>query len=193
MKHSQPVDRVVDLLGTAGYRKCEVPFVVASMPFEFAAVLAASPRALDLVVVIDTLTEPESRIRQKVEGLSRALDLVASRRPLTTVLVGPPPRASVANVISRVCRVLQVGTPTGDGAEHFLRDALAVLLPLELPDVNETIADPLGEVRRRLQAGEHKEEIAGILHAAVEGPEAVKNSLRKLLCEPLNPPGTEHL
>jgi hypothetical protein len=86
-----------------------------------------------------------------------------------------------------------VGTPTGDGAENFLRDALAVLLPLELPDVNETIADPLGEVRLRLQDGEHSKEIAGLLHSAVEGSEAVKSSLRMLLWEPLKPPGTDHL
>jgi hypothetical protein len=188
-----PVDRVVELLRSVGYRKCETPFTVASMQFEFAAVLVASSRALDLIVVIDTLTESESRIRQKVEGLSRALDLVASRRPLTTVLVGPPPPMTTASAISRVCRVLQVGTPTGDAADQFLRDALAVLLPLGLPDVSETVADPLGEVRRRVQGGEYVKEIATMLEAAVKGPEAVANNLRTLLSEPLDPPQTDRL
>jgi hypothetical protein len=89
MTQSQPVTRVVDILTNAGYRRRAAPVTVASVPFEFAALLLGSDRANDLIIVIDTLVDDEVRIRQKVEGLSRALDLVASRRPLTVVLVGP--------------------------------------------------------------------------------------------------------
>jgi hypothetical protein len=159
---------------------------VASVPFEFAALLVGSERALDLIVVIDTLTEPEVRIRQKVEGLSRALDLVASRRPLTTVLVGPPPSAVLVEALSRVCRVLPVGTPTGAGADISLSDALAVLLPLELADASESVVDPFGEVRRHLQHAQHEEEVLMIFSAAIDGTETVKQTLRTLLLEPLD-------
>src|SRR4051794_6193468 len=94
MTGEDSVTRVVDLLGTVGYRLIEhdKPVTVASVPFEFDAFLVGSDRANDLVVVIDTLVEPEPRIRQKVQGLSRALDVVGSRRPLTVILVGPAPR-----------------------------------------------------------------------------------------------------
>ena len=187
MTPSQPVSRVVKLLTTAGYRRRETPVTVASVPFDFAALLVGSDRALDLIVVIDTLTEPEVRIRQKIEGLSRALDLIASRRPLTIVLVGPPPRAMIVEALSRVCRVLSVGTPTGADADTFVGDALAVLLPLDLPDTNENVVDPFGEVRRHLQLTEHEEEVALMLSSALDGPETVKQTLRTLLLEPINP------
>ena len=186
MTPSQPVSRVVNLLTTAGYRQRETPVTVASVPFEFAALLVGSERALDLIVVIDILTEPEVRIRQKIEGLSRALDLIASRRPLTIVLVGPPPRAMIVEALSRVCRVLSVGTPTGADADTSVSDALAVLLPLDVPGATESVVDPFGEVRRHLQPTEHEEEVALILSSALDGPETVKQTLRTLLLEPLN-------
>lgn len=95
MTESQPVIRIVDILTSARYRHLKAPLTIASVSFEFAALLVGSDRANDLIVVIDTLVDGEVRIRQKVEGLSRALDLVASRRPLTVVLVGPRSRRGV--------------------------------------------------------------------------------------------------
>jgi hypothetical protein len=187
---NSPIQRVVTLLTNAGYRPRELPMTVAKMPFEFSAVLLGADRALDLIVLVDTLTEAESRIRQKIEGLSRALDLVASRRPLTVVLVGPPPRAAILEALGRVCRVLTVGTPTGKGADRFLSDALAVLLPLELPRADETVADPIGEVQKRLPASPDKEGLSDLLKAAPQGADAVQDALRMWVGEPLMEPET---
>jgi hypothetical protein len=184
MSSIQPLSRVVNLLTAAGYRQRETPLTVSSIPFEFPACFVGSDRSLDLVVVIDTLTEPELRVRQKVEGLSRALDLVASRRPLTAVLVGPPPRLSIVAALSRVCRVLQVGTPTGADAELALRNALAVLMPLELADAGESAADPFGEVQLHLQYTQHEDEVDRIFASAHGGTESVEKTLRALLSEP---------
>lgn len=185
MTLNPPIQRVVDLLTSAGYRPREMPMTVATMPFEFAAVLLGADRALDLIVVVDTLTEAEPRIRQKIEGLSRALDLVASRRPLTVVLVGPPLRAPVLEALGRVSRVLTVGTPTGEGANRFLADALAVLLPLELPQTDETVADPIGEVRKHLPASAEDDGMSTLFESAPQGADAVKQALREWLSEPL--------
>jgi hypothetical protein len=157
---------------------------VASVPFDFTAMLVGADRAIDLIIVIDTLEEQEPRIRQKVEALSRALDLVASRRPLTVILAGPPPRNIIIEALGRVCRVLSVGTPVGDGADQFLSDVLAVLLPLNLPQMSEAVADPLGELRKHLLPGE--DGIESLLAAAPMGSEAVKQALRVLIQEPLH-------
>ena len=183
MTLSLPVQRVVSILTGAGYRTHSTPVTIGSVPFDFAAILIGANRALDLIVVIDTLEEQESRVRQKVEALSRALDLVASRRPLTVILVGPPPRATILEALGRVGRVLTVGTPTGDRADQLLSDALAVLLPLDLPQMSEAIADPLGEVHKRLSTEE--DGLETLLAAAPMGAEAVKEALRALIQEPL--------
>lgn len=82
--------RVVDLLTAAGYRLRETPVTVSYVPFEFPALLVGSEHSLDLIVVIDTLAESEVRIRQKVEGQSRALDLAASRRRLSRTCRSAP-------------------------------------------------------------------------------------------------------
>jgi hypothetical protein len=188
MTQSQPVTRVVDLLANAGYRHRTEPFTVASVPFEFAAHLLGSDRANDLIVVIDTLVDTESRIRQKVEGLGRALDLVASRRSLTVVLVGPPPRPPIIEALARVSRVLTVGTPTGDNADRFLADALAVLLPLGLPDTSAAVVDPLTEVRKQLPSDIDRDRVEPLLAAAPSGVDAVKEALSALLKAPFEDP-----
>jgi hypothetical protein len=181
MTQNQPVTRVVDILTNAGYHQRTTPVTVASVRFEFAALLLGSDRANDLIIVIDTLVDSEVRVRQKVEGLSRALDLVASRRPLTVVLVGPPPRPTIVEALARVSRVLTVGTPTGDNADRFLADTLAVLLPLSLPDVSESVVDPLGEVRRQLPTDIDQDALVPLFAAAPRGTEAVQEALRELL------------
>jgi hypothetical protein len=186
MTQSQPVTRVVDILTNAGYRQRAAPLTVASVPFEFAALLLGSDRANDLIIVLDTLVDAEERIRQKVEGLSRALDLMASRRPLTVVLVGPPPRPTIVEALARVSRVLTVGTPTGDNADRFLSDALAVLLPLALPDASEAVVDPLNEVRKHLPTDTDQDFLVPMLGAATSGTDAVKEALRVALEAPLD-------
>jgi hypothetical protein len=186
MTQNQPVTRVVQILTNAGYRNRPTPVTVASVPFEFAALLLGSDRANDLIIVIDTLVDSESRIRQKVEGLSRALDLVASRRPLTVVLVGPPPRTAIVEALSRVSRVLTVGTPTGNNADRFLTDALAVLLPLSLPDASEAVVEPLVELRKHLPSDIDADVLAPLVTAAARGTEAVKEALRWTIETPLN-------
>jgi hypothetical protein len=186
MTQSQPVVRVAQLLESAGYRSLPLPFTVAGVPFDFAALLVGSNRSLDLVVVIDTLTDPESRIRQKLESISRALDLVSSRRALTIILVGPPPRATILEALAKVGRVLVVGTPTGEGADRSVKDALAVLLPLDLPDASESVVDPFIEVRKWLPPTDHDDTLTAVLDASFQGPDAVREAFRAILVEPLN-------
>lgn len=186
MTQSQPVIRVVRILTDAGYRALEMPVTVASIPFEFAALLVGSDRANDLIVVIDTLDDSEARVRQKVEALSRALDLVASRRPLTTVLVGPSPRPAIIEALARVSRVLTVGSPTGDKAALDLADTLAVFLPLGLPDASEAVTDPLTEVRNQLLTDSDQDTLTRLFAAALSGSDAVKEALRKMLKVPLD-------
>ena len=194
MTPSIPVQRVVDRLTTSGYRSLGATVKVASISFEFPAILIGSDRALDLIAVADTLMESEARLRQKIEGLSRALDLAASRRPFTVILVGPVIRSRLVETISRVCRVLVVGTPTGPDADSTLSHALAVLLPLNTPTASETVIDPLGEVRARLDTGSDHETVSKIeelLIASGEGPEVVREVLRLQLLQALSPSGTQ--
>jgi hypothetical protein len=184
MTGDESVKRVLDLLTTTGYRvlEQEKPVMVASVPFEFDALLVGSERANDLIVVIDTLIEPEPRIRQKVQGLSRALDVVGSRRPLTVILVGPSPPPGTLEALGKVSRVLMVDVLSTTEA---LSDALGILLPLHLPDTTEAVMDPLGELRNRTPATPEKETLAVVYEAAPDGTEAVSEALRALLAEPL--------
>src|SRR3546814_13353869 len=45
----------------------------------------------DLVVIGDMAAQGERKVLQQVEGIARALDVMRSRRPLTTIVVGPRP------------------------------------------------------------------------------------------------------
>lgn len=172
---SQPVERVVVLLSEAGYERLAQPVEIAGIPFEFSAVLAARS-SLDLVVVVDTVVDSDvESIRRRVEGLSRALDLVESRRPLTVVLTGPEPTPELQLALTRIARVLVVGVPSED---RELREAVAVLLPLELVTVAE-MPESWRSAREKLRTAHP--EAAELLQAAAAGPKEVAAAVRRVL------------
>jgi len=177
---SQPVDRVIQRLAASGYAELEQPVKVGGIPFEFAAILAR-PDALDLVVVADTIAEPDhDRLRSRVEALARALDVVGSRRTLTTVLVGVRPAPAVTNGLARIARVLAVGTPTGDSAEQALDDALAVLLPLAVvPAAHDQVTESWAAARAKLR--EDHAEAMSVIDAASAGPGSVAEALHRFV------------
>ena len=154
MMSATPAETVIAKLTAEGYERQPTPFKIANVTFDFTAALrGARGRSLDLVLVVDTTEDRRGeRIRQRVEALSRALDVARSRLVLTTVLAGAPIPPAAVVAIGRVCRVLLVESFTVDlgDADLALEDALRVLLPLRLPDPAETIVDPLSELQRQL-------------------------------------------
>ena len=57
MTTATPIERVVSILTEANYRPLSRPLTVASVPFEFAAVLVGTGKAPDLIVVVDTIED----------------------------------------------------------------------------------------------------------------------------------------
>jgi hypothetical protein len=164
-----------------GYERVEQPRQIGGIPFDFNAMLAGR-NSLDLIAVIDLATESDDdRIRRRIEALARALDLVRSRRSLTVVLAGPRRGAGLIQAIAGVARVLTVGTPR---EEAELRDALAVLLPLEVTPEDTGAAEVWAQARDRLLDA-HLAEVDPIITAAARGQEAVTQALAALLAEPL--------
>jgi len=175
-----PIDRVAEFLTSAGYRRVAAPLEIASLKFEFAAIFVGSP---DLVVVADTAFDDERRILTKVQGVARALDAVRSKRPLTAVLAGPRPSSATLESMSRVCRVLPIGTLSDEQPDVALHNWLAVLTPLKLPEPTAGIAEPLVEIASHLEG--LSENVAGLVDLAQQGGEAVRLRLYELISEPL--------
>jgi hypothetical protein len=179
-----PVERVIEVLADAGYEIVQQPRRIGGIPFEFAAMLAGHS-TLDLIALVDLAVDSDDeRIRRRVEGLAGALDLVRSRRSLTVILVGPRRGTGLIQAIAGVARVLIVGSP-GEEDQADLRDALAVLLPLELVTEDEHAADSWTAARDRVVAA-HPAEARPVLSAAPTGQAAVENALRNLLGEPIS-------
>ena len=186
MRTEGPVDRIVSILESSqAFRRVGTPIKIGNVQFDFAAVLFGTGKNPDLVVVIDTISEDGQRTRQKIGGLGRALDVVGSRRPVTAILTGPRPDEATLEVITRVCRVLAVGTLTGSDGDRLLTDWLSVLLPLELPSQMGLAADPIGEVRKQLPKTVDGKFADGILGAAPRGAAAVQAELKRRLSAPL--------
>jgi hypothetical protein len=186
-----PIERVIDLLSEAGYRRIDGQVSIASIPFEFDATLVGSG-SLDLVLVVDLIGKKDPAIvRRQIEGMASALDLVQSRRSLTVVLLGPPPPLDVIHRLSKVARVLAVGSPVGPGADAELIDAVAVLLPLKI-NRNSSQLFESGLVARRELASRFDDEISrGLLDAAAEGANQVHDAMTTILEEPLAELGLE--
>ena len=172
-------ERVVEILVQQGkYRELAQPMKIGSLSFEFDHALVASERANDLVIVIELKggTSDEAVIR-KVLALTRALDVLKSKRSVTAVLTSGQALPETVQSISRVCRVLPIGTPAGPKAADAVRDWLSVLLPITQPATVETLVDWTGDLHREIP-----KTLAGpladlLVEAAPLGKQAVEDVL----------------
>jgi hypothetical protein len=186
-----PLERAIKLLKDNGYRDAKQPFPIGASSFSFDAVLTID-RSLDLIILQDTTLGDADQLRRNVLAFSRSLDVIGSRRTLTVVLVGQSLEAETTDAISKVCRVLQAGTLTGERSEETLRDSLAVLLPLELPNAVEIHGDWRGEVLKLLP--EYMERSAnGYLNATEQSVAGVRAEFKKRVDRHSDPRETERM
>jgi hypothetical protein len=202
MTGSLLVSGVVKRLEAAGYQALSTPFKIASVDFEFTAALRGTAgRGLDLVLIIDTAIgeygdRDAAKVRQRVEALSRALDITGSRYVLTVILVGASLRGDI-ETLSATCRVLTIehasldgeGRPSSDAAGEALDDHIRVLLPLDLraDDTADALeSDPVGELLSALVQTLDSRLVRSISQASISGEDAVTLALGKRLEEVLS-------
>jgi hypothetical protein len=171
------VETVVQVLEAEGFARLPKPLVVAGATFDFDAAATGRGVSHDLVVIAAGTPSPR-RLVQLLSALTRTLDRVQSRRPVSLVLVGEPAREPVASDLERHARLLTVPSqaPTADD----IRRAVSVLLPLSLPSPARKGREPLDEVVATLgskQSDEHR----NLIEAARIGPHAVQDALRQYI------------
>lgn len=179
MTTSTPIEGVVKLLTGSGYRRLPSPLSIAGLSFEVPAALVGENPSPDLILVADTAFETDIRILRKVEGVARALDVARSKRPLTTVLVGPKPKAVVLDAMTKVCRVLATGVIGTEEDNSLLQNWLAVLLPLALPEPSNDIAEPLESIVK--SSSDLKKTVVDMVALGAHGSDAVQARLHELL------------
>ena len=172
-------DRVVDILvQEGGYRPLPIPFKVGSQQFEFTHALLAGHRANDLVLVIDVKGDTADEVvTRKVLALTRALDVLRSRRPVTVVLTAGQPHSETVRSISKVCRVLSIGSPAGPDAHHAVRDWVSVLLPLAQPKAVDSKVEWEADLRAVVSARAKGSLMESLIAAAPSGKDAVETEL----------------
>jgi hypothetical protein len=161
-----------------GYRPLGKPIRIGSQAFDFTHVLVAGVRANDLVIVIElTGASEDTQVTRSVLAFTRALDVLGSKRSVTAVLTSGQADNDLVNSISRVCRVLPVGAPSGPLAEELVRDWLAVLLPLKSPPPIEHLADWKASLEKQLLDTDDEPAVGRFVQLAEEGKEAVEAAL----------------
>jgi len=159
-----PLIRAIqERLREAQYHNIATPFQMAGVRFDFTAAMRGNEgRALDLILLFDTTTgdfgdREAARVRQRVEALSRALDVMGSRYVVTAILAGAL-LAETIEALAETCRVLQVediaigadGRPADEAAMRQLEDQIRMLLPLQLPEAAAESQDGDGSVMEQL-------------------------------------------
>lgn len=175
-------DSVVDILvNEGGYKVLPQPMKVGSGSFQFSHALVGSNTANDLVVVVEVKPDTsDDLIVRNILGLTRALDVLRSRRSVTAVLTSGPAAPETVRTISRVCRVLPVGAPQGPKASDEVREWLAALLPLGQHAGGEIALDWLAELRGQLpETADPFTEM--LLARAPEGAKAVESAFATAL------------
>lgn len=186
MTTSESVVRI--LVGEGGYRELPRPLKIGSLSFDFAYALVAGDRANDLVIVIELKGDTaDDIVIRKVLSLTRALDVLQSKRSVTAVLTSGQAAPDTVQSISRVCRVLSVGAPSGPKAVDAVRDWLSVLLPLTQPPPVETLVDWEGDLRKNLAESAEGQLLEDLLSAAPAGRLAVEQVLASAILTPVEP------
>lgn len=194
MNYAPLVRAIVKRLLDAGYAVVPTPFKVATIEFAFTAALTgAETRSLDLVLIVDTTTgdfgdRDSQRVFQRIEALSRALDVTESRYVVTLILAGAVLAGKIER-LSEICRVLSVnevaldgnGMPANAQAAARMEDSIRVLLPLVIPEPSARNADPatgpMGELRAALIKKVDRNSLEGLIAAAEAGEESVMDKL----------------
>lgn len=151
MTDSTPVGRVAVALEEAGYQRIVDWLRVGELKFQFPAAFVKVKSSADLILVADTASESELQLTRKVDGVARALDIARSTRSLTLVVTGPRPSSATLESLSRVCRVLPTGNISGADGTDILKNWLAVLLPLTLPQPESVASNALARVQASAQ------------------------------------------
>lgn len=193
MSASPLIRAIQERLRGEGYVDLSTPLSVAGVEFEFTGAMRGTHgRALDLVLLVDTTTgefgdRDAARVRQRVEALSRGLDVTGSRYVVTVILAGAGLTGGI-EVLSETCRVLQVesamldadGNLAGPIAERDLDDRIRVLLPLRLPDLIEPAPDGTGpaldQLARALPAETSRLLLDTLIEASQRGEQAVTDA-----------------
>jgi hypothetical protein len=134
------------------------------------------------------------RTRQRLEALSRALDVADSHLVLTAVLAGAALPPTTVEAIAKGCRVLLVtddprAAPVAarEAAQLEFEDRLRVLLPLQLGDNIEIATDPLASVLRQLPSDKLRTFATPFLKLSERGEKAVARAFRDMIENELSP------
>lgn len=179
MTDSTPVGRVAAVLEDAGYVRIANGLQVGELKFQFPAAFVKAKSSAELILVADTAVESETQLTRKVDGVARALDIASSTRSLTLVVTGPRPSASALESLGRVCRVLPTGDITGDDGDQVVKNWLAVLLPLSLPQPESVVGNSLARILAAAQ--DLDETTRKLIDVASRGEGAVSKELYSII------------
>lgn len=174
-------EKVREILITKGeFRELPRPLKVGSLSFDFPHALIGGERSNDLVIVVElNSSTKDAEVVRKLFALTRALDVLRSRRSVTVVITLGQPQIETLHSLGRVCRVLAIGSPKGPSCDQVLRDWLSVLLPLNLPSVSEEASEWKAAVREELSAPSNPDFVQDLLRTANEGEKAIQLRLRQ--------------
>lgn len=178
---STAVELVLSELESAGFQRLPRPLVVGGAVFDFDAAVTGTGVSHDLVVVGGQGADSVHLV-QLLLGLNRSLDHIASRRPVSLVLVGSRPEPVTLAELEDNARVMIIEGELPEPAD--VQDAIAVLLPLRLPPTTQEVADPLDELVAKLGRSASDEHRV-LIDAARIGPDAVQETFRRILDEVL--------
>jgi hypothetical protein len=168
------------LIAKGEFRELPNPLKVGSQSFNFPHALIGGEKSNDLVIIIELNSGTnDAEVVRKLYALTRALDVLRSRRSVTVVLTLGQPLPDTLRSLGRVCRVLAIGSPNGPTADQVLHDWLSVLLPLILPAVTEEAAEWEAAVIEELSISNNPEFVQDLLQAANEGEKAVQMRLKQ--------------
>jgi hypothetical protein len=170
------VETVLQVLDEAGFERLPKPLVVGGSTFDFDAAARGTGVSHDLVVV--ATRQQQRRLVRLMAGLSRTLDQLDSKRPVSLVLLDGHRDGASTEDLERHARVLTINSANPNADQ--VRQAVAVLLPLTLPSPTSRGREPLEEVSRILGSSA-TEEHQLLLDAATTGPDAVREALRRFV------------
>lgn len=139
---------IQQILLESGYTPHDEPLRVVDLSFRFDSVLTGPNEQNTLVLVVQQDQPDIDSVHRRLIRLTRALDRVGSRRPITLVLIG---LYSDPFKLERLNELARIITVTPDSKEDEVTKLLGPLLPLEIPQPVESLFDIREELYNRLK------------------------------------------
>lgn len=189
LQPDQIAQHCLDVLQAVGYEVQTEALRIVDLSFDFDRVLTGPHGHQALVLLVDQPELAVDALKRRLSSLALALSRTGSRRPVTLILVSPPPAQQDIDALRKLARLVAIDRVAQEVTS--LDDNLREFRPLDITDVSAPLFEASDELKKALGSKAESPQARKLIRAASRGREAVEQAFQTLLAEAIEGPTAE--